>query len=365
MKTHLTSENTRRALALAALLLVTACGRAHVAVGVSTSNSLTAAARMAFHDAAAAAPIEWLDTVFIPESSNLAAPALSSADSLVGVPGMVAVVGHSNSQASLAAAPVYAQHGVVELSPTSSASAFAGSCSFCFSLVPPDDQQGRFIAAHLRSMAPAGARVAVLYVNDDYGRGLHAAFKAAVDTVRYPVVLDLPHMQSSDLPQQAAETADALRSSHPDVVVWLARGAVLTRYIDAIRGAVPGIPIFGADAMGTGIMDPGAERWAGVSYVAFVDMGSTQPLRSFADRLTRTYHAQASDAAALTYDATSLIVAGLRSGVRTGDGMREFLVSLGRSRPAFQGITGTISFDPEGRVERSYVVKKLGPAGAR
>ncbi len=103
------------------LALVCACGEPHVAVGVSTSGPFLAAARMAFRDAVASGSVAGLD--------NDAASALQKADSLVSVPGMVAV-GHSNSQSSLAAAPVYNQHGIVELSPTSSASAFAEAGSF-------------------------------------------------------------------------------------------------------------------------------------------------------------------------------------------------------------------------------------------
>lgn len=353
------------ALALVVVVSASACSGSRVAVGVSTSPIFLPAARMAFHDALASGPIEGLDTVLTSESSNQAIPALRRADSLVNIPGMVAVVGHSNSQASLAAAPVYDEHHVVELSPTSSASAFAGSCSYCFSLVPPDNLQGRFLAEHLRSMAPAGTRVAVLYVNDDYGRGLHAAFMADVDTTLFPVVLDMPHVQAPDLSRQISETADALRATRPGLIVWLARAWVLNHYIDAIRRVLPGVPILGADAVGNGIGSPRNARWAGVSYVAFVDMGATKTLRDFSTRLPREYHTPASDAAALTYDAVSLVVAGLRSGARTGPEMRTFLVSLGRTRPPFQGITGPISFDAEGRVQRNYVIETLGPPKSR
>ncbi len=156
--------------------------------------------------------------------------------------------------------------------------------------------------------------MAVLYVNDDYGRGLHAAFMAGLDSTRFPVVLDLPHVQSSDLAEQASETAEALRSARPELVVWLARGGVLVHYIDAIRSVLPGVPILGADAVGNGIPHPSSERWAGVSYVAFVNMDGSKELRDFAVRLSQDYHAAGTDAAALTYDAVAMVIAGLRSG---------------------------------------------------
>ncbi len=351
---------------LAGVSLLVGCERTvPVALGVSTSSTFVQAARLALEQELSGPGLPSIDTVLMVETTNRAAPAIERADSLASVPGMLAVVGHSNSSASLAAAPLYNDHGIVELSPTSSAVAYAQAGAYSFSLIPPDDRQGAFLARYVKQVLPGGGRVAVLYVNDDYGRGLRGAFSADLDPARYPVVVDLPHVEDDLQPTEINETASALASARPDVVVWLARGGTLGRYIDAIRKAAPGTPILGSDAVGAGgVADPDGPRWENVWHVAFVDMGAAavQPFRrAYRER----FGGEATGACALTYDAVRLLLAGIRSGVRTGAGMRAYLESLGRSRPAFQGITGPVAFDENGNVRRSYVMLPFGRPAPR
>lgn len=351
---------------LAVAVAATACGRSKpLVLGVSTSTSFVQAARMALEQELSQQGLPHIDTVLAVESTNRAAPAIERAESMVAVPGMIAVVGHSNSSASLAAAPVYNSHRVVELSPTSSAVAYAQAGDYSFSLIPPDDRQGAYLARYLMRMAPAGARVAVLYVNDDYGRGLHGALSANLDSALYPVVVDLPHVEDDVRQDEIAETAAALAAAHPDVVVWLARGVILDRYIDAIRKVLPQVPILGSDAVGaSGSRTRASPRWRGVRCVAFVDMNAAA-LQPFREAYRDRFGVEPTGAGALTYDAVRLLLAGIRAGVRTGPEMRAYLESLGRSRPAFQGLTGPIAFDEKGTVRRQYMMVHLGETVSR
>jgi branched-chain amino acid transport system substrate-binding protein len=352
-----------RAAVLAVAVLVSACGRpGSVVLGVSTNQVFVQAARLALEQELGGGGLPRIDTVLVVESTNRAAPAIERADSLVAVPGMVAVVGHSNSSASLAAAPLYNRHEVVELSPTSSAVAYAHVGAYSFSLLPPDDRQGEYLARYLEGALPGGGRVAVLYVNDDYGRGLHDALVADLDTTRFNIVVDLPHVEDDVQPAEIEETAASLAAERPDVVVWLARGAILDRYIDPIRAALPRVLIVGSDAVGArGVTMPDNPRWRGVRHVAFVDMDAA-PLQPFRRAFRARFGVDATGACALTYDAVGVLLAGIRAGARTGPEMRSYLASLGRERPAYQGITGPIAFDEDGNVQRSYVMVPVNPA---
>jgi branched-chain amino acid transport system substrate-binding protein len=361
-----TPPRIARAATLAVVVACSACGRSGpVVLGVSTNQVFVQAARLALQQALSGEGLPRMDTVLLVESTNRAAPAIERAQSLVAVPGMIAVVGHSNSSASLAAAPLYNSHDIVELSPTSSAEAYVEAGAYSFSLIPPDDRQGAFIARYLMRMMPDGGRVAVLYVNDDYGRGLHGALSADLDTARYPVVVDLPHVEDDVQPEEIEETASSLAAARPDVLVWLARGAVLDRYIGAIRKVLPRVPILGSDAVGaSGVVTSGDPRWRGVRHVDFVDMDAPA-LRPFRRAYRARYGVEPSGACALTYDAIRLLVAGIRAGAHTGSQMRAYLASLGRERPPYQGLTGPIAFDDKGNVRRSYRMVSIGPAAPR
>ena len=347
---------------LVALMGAAACRPEPVAViGISTSASFIRAAEMALEDAMTADPGLEVDTAIVPELYNQAKPALEASQLFVALPGMVAVVGHSNSAASLAASQVYNEHEVVQVAPTASATAYSDAGPFSFRLVPPDDRQGAFLAGSLVNVLPAGTRIAVLYVNDDYGRGLRASLVEALTALDAPVdiVLDLPHMEPLDSAggpgSMKAHLLDAVAAADPDAIVWLGRPTTLRPLLPEIRGRLGDVPIYGGDAVASArqLMN-GDGRWRDVRYVDFVDMSATPELRAFAARYQEKYGQPAGGPEALTYDAMGLLLSALRAGASTGPEIREYLLTLGRERAPYAGITGPLFFDDRGDVSRSY-----------
>lgn len=70
--------------------------------------------------------------------------------------------------------------------------------------------------------------------------------------------------------------------------------------------------------------------------------------QEFAKRFEAVVHAPPNHNMATAYDATSLILNGLREGSTTRQAIQAYLASIGRSRPAYQGVTGKIAFDANG-----------------
>jgi branched-chain amino acid transport system substrate-binding protein len=91
--------------------------------------------------------------------------------------GVVAVVGHVHSGTTLAAAPVYngGRNAVTQISPSSSAPAVTAAGEYTFRTCPSDLQQGtalaRFAADRLNLK-----RGTILYLNNEYGRGIRTIF---------------------------------------------------------------------------------------------------------------------------------------------------------------------------------------------
>ena len=344
-----------------ASLGLAACSQPPVAVGAVLSGPFLDAVRLALDDARAAGGLPALDTVLLPAPTNRAAPAISQADTIVRWPGMVAVVGHSNSAASLAASPIYNQAGIVQIAPTSTATRYAEAGPYSFRLVPPDLRQGAFLASAVADLRPGGARTAVFYVNDDYGRGLRAEFLSQLDTARYAVVFDVPHSDEEVVnppPDRRARVAGviaAARAVAPEVVLWLGRPTTFEMYLREIRRQLDDVVILGGDAMGSwNRNDTSTVSWAGIRFVDFVDLDGSQALRDFRVRYAARFGVSASAAEVLSYDAMRLILAAIGDGARSGADVRDWLLSLGRSRPPFSGLSGPISFTEEGEVERSY-----------
>jgi branched-chain amino acid transport system substrate-binding protein len=344
-------------------ILGAACGGDDrpVAIGVAAAEPFLFGARMALDEALAQGPVPGLDTLLLEEGSNLSAPAVENAGDLVVFPAIAAVVGHANSAASLAAAPIYHAHEIVQMAPTSTAVTYSDAGPYSFRMVPPDDRQGPFLARALTAEFPDSARLALFYVNDDYGSGLRDSFLAALPAGRYPTLLDLPHAEGEVPPQQIADGTAALLAADPDVVVWLARPTMLVHYLATIRQELPGVPIFGGDALSQIPTTPGAETlWRGIRYVDFIDPQSTEPLRDLSRRYRARHGHDPSGAAILTYEAVNLLIDGVRAGARTGPELRAWLNSLGRERPVWQGVAGPVSFDDQGNLDREYVLRTAG-----
>lgn len=346
------------ALAAVMSLLAGACDAPpRPVIGVTSSASYVDAARMALLEAETGSGLP-VDTMLRPEASNRAGPALRAAEEFVNRPAMAAVVGHSNSAASLAASQLYNARRIVQIAPTASAVLYSEAGPFSFRLVPPDDRQGMFLARVLRDSLPADARLALLYVNDDYGRGLRSAVLAARADLgnRRSIALDFPHTEG--LPTDSAierHLVDALMAADPDAIVWLGRGFTLHALLPAIRASLGNVPVYGGDGVGSGRRIRTRDgRWNGVRHVAFADLGTTAAGRRFSTRYRERFGVEPGAAEALTYDAVSLVLTAVREGARTGPQIRDYLMSLGRDRSPYAGVTGPIQFDERGDVQRSY-----------
>ena len=329
-------------------------------------GSFLEAMRLAVHEETAGGSLEGLDTVFVSEASNRSGPALAVAEELVGIPGIAAVIGHANSAASLATSQVYNRARVVQIAPTSSAPLYSEAGPFSFRMVPPDAGQGRFLARVVSDSLQAGARIGVFYVNDDYGRGLRAAFLDALDPDRYTMTVELPHTESDLEPVDTRHLLEALESAEVDALIWLGRVPELNNLLPDLRSSLGDLPIFGGDALSRArLVTDRHPGWARVMYVDFLDMEATPELRAFSRRFEDQHDFAPGPPEALSYDAAGLLLAAIREGARTGDDIRAYLQSLGRDRPPYQGVSGPVEFDPNGDVTRDYALTRVGPEESR
>lgn len=357
------SGRSRRSLACLLIVALAGCTETRpVGLGVALSGSFVDAARLAIADAVAEGGVPLLDTILVAEVGSRAAPALEIADRFRTVTGMVAVVAHSNSASSLATAPIYNEAAIVQLAPTSTAASYSRAGPYSFRLVPPDPTQGAVLARALDSLHPAGARVAVLYVNDDYGRGIREAFLAELDPARFVVAHDQPHADEElDLPPVERDAhisaiVERVLDDRPEVIVWLGRANTFVPYLHQFRQRAAPVAFLAGDGLSTWRRYAGASaEWVGVRYVDFLDE-SDPDLQEFRRRYRERFGKDAGTGEILSYDATRLLLAAVRDGARTGDEVRAWLHGLGRERPPYPGVGGPIGFDDHGDVTRRLVL---------
>src|SRR5204863_6762468 len=183
----------RRLVVLAALLSLTACSRGGlgsthrpIVVGIAgpfsqpRGVSMRHAAELAVKEVNARGGIRGRPLALrIMDDSGRADVAIGLAQQLVNDPAVVAIIGHLNSTASLAAGRIYgeARSPVVMISPSASSPDLSGVNRYMFRVCPSDLSHGTRLARYARQ-ALAAKRVGVIFLDDDYGRGLCLSFMA-------------------------------------------------------------------------------------------------------------------------------------------------------------------------------------------
>jgi branched-chain amino acid transport system substrate-binding protein len=331
-------------------------------IAIASAGGYLDAARMAIADAQQERPDVAFDTVVVESNSNAATDAVAIATRFLETPGLVGVVGHVTSSASLATSQLYNEARVLQLSPTATSVLYSQAGSYSYRMVPPDDRQARFLCEVVCRQFQAGARVALLYVNDDYGRGLRTILRASLDTSPLDVVLDVPHAEDEQRPEAIADIVRAVVDARPDVLVFLGSSPSLAAYLSGVRAARPTLPIIGSDAVSSWERTTVPRAlWQHVSYVDFVDMSATPALQSFSRRFAERTGRMATGPDVLTYDATRLLLQAVAEGATTGEAVRAYVASLGRERAAYAAVSGPLQFSPEGDPERPFVLRMTEP----
>lgn len=267
----------------------------------------------------------------------------------------VAVVGHLFSGPSLAAAPVYngGDRPIVELSPSSSAPQLTDAGPWSFRMCPSDLAHGSALArwAADRLQLTDGA---IMYLNDEYGRGIRQAFaQRFVERGGRLLGVD-PYLGSS--PDLTPNLERLKRAGRARFIMLAGNRGEAERILRDGRALGLNLPVLGGDGL-EGLEQAGALAEGAYISAAYHPGLATAANRSFVDAYRRKYPDAGlpNQPAAATYDAVKLlanVIADAGTGRRT---IRERLGRVGNESPAYEGATGRIAFDAQGDVSDRQV----------
>src|SRR6266704_812383 len=132
------------------------------------------------------------------DDSGRADVAIRVADSLTDDPEVVTVIGHLTSGTSLAGGRVYGagRRPVAMISPSASSPDLSGVNPFVFRICPTDLSHGAQLARYARQTLGA-RRAGVIYIDDDYGRGLRLSFAAEFRRLGGEVIEEDPMLSAT------------------------------------------------------------------------------------------------------------------------------------------------------------------------
>jgi branched-chain amino acid transport system substrate-binding protein len=269
--------------------------------------------------------------------------------------GVAAVVGHLYSGQTLAAAPVYngGEDPVVAISPSSSSPDVSGAGRYTFRLCPSDLAHGAALARWIRNRLGL-ERGAVLYLNDDYGRGVRETFVEEFTQLGGELLSIDPYL--GDIPDVGVYLDRLAKSGRAQFIVVAGNRGDAEEIIRQARSRKVTVPVLGADGL-EGIEEAGALAegvYVSQAYLPSIDRPANH---RFLDAYRRKYPDAGlpNQPAAATYDAIFLlrdVIA--RAGARR-DAIRNALSEVGKEAPAFEGVTGRVAFDSLGDVPASEV----------
>jgi branched-chain amino acid transport system substrate-binding protein len=259
---------------------------------------------------------------------------------------VVAVIGHVNSGAMVAAAQVYDGH-LAAVATTATSPALTGISPWTFRVIASDSSNGSDIAAFATRLGRT--RAAILYENNTYGRGLADAFRGGF--AGRIVSMD-PIGEGADQPLDAY--VSFFKLAKPDVVFVASTDGSGLAFLREARSQQLSADLVGGDGWSGLSVDTVRSQGVYVG-VPFTAEDPRPEAQRFVAAFVARFHMRPDNNAALAYDATMLLYAAAQKVGPDRAKVRDHLASL-TATSAHRGVSGAIYFRPDGDPVGQHVV---------
>ncbi len=299
-----------------------------------------------------------LITIEIYDDDNKPEIAKEIATKVIGDLQILAVIGSNTSNASLAAAPIYQQAGVVMITPTSMSRDLSGIGSFIFRTVPTSESVADTLAQYI--------------IQVDRKRKLAICFdSSATDNVSFredlmtgfarlggKVVGVSCDVAAADF--DPASIIDKAINSGADALFFSSHIDRLPKAFQIAEANHGRLPLFSSPTLNTFQTLQEGYTVDGLTLVTPWQPPLAPPKDSFTDRAKRLWGGQVSWRTAMSFDAGSAILTGLQQSDGTRAGLQRML-----RQPQFSanGATGTVKFLPTGDREYQPTVTQVQQQG--
>ena len=269
--------------------------------------------------------------------------------------GVSAVVGHLFSNTTLAAAPVYngGSDPLAALSPSSSSPDISTAGEYTFRLCPSDLAHGTALARWIHDSLRL-TRGAVLYLNNQYGRGVRQSFVRDFTRRGGTLISIDPYL--GDTPDIGPYLDRLSKLGKPEFLLVAGNRSEAEEVLRQARTRGLQMPVVGGDGL-EGIEEAGAIADGVYLSAAYFPTLNTPSNRAFLQAYRKKFPSAGlpNQPAAATYDAIYLLRDVIARVGPDRKAVRRELARVGNSAPAFKGVTGTVAFDGRGDVPNQNV----------
>ncbi len=276
-----------------------------------------------------------------------------SSEAFCSDPDILAVIGFSSSDSSLAAASMFNRHGIPQVIPTATSPKLLETGPWTFKLCPNDTHQAEFLADAAWNRLGA-RRCAVVYQNSDYGRGLSDLFQREFELLGGAITFSSLLGSGYTKPAQVELYVQLIIEQQPDLLVLICQPLQAGKVQKELLRQGSVIPLLGADSMGTCNMRGDlAGMFEGMPLALFYHPDIPHPGNAeFAEQFRSKWGTTPGYEAALAHDALLLLHQAVLEGARSREEIRDHLARLSGDQPPFPGVAGPILFNSDREVNR-------------
>lgn len=291
--------------------------------------------------------------VLYEDSRGKTTDAISALNKLVTVDKVPAIIGELASTITLALAPIAEKQGIVLLSPTSSAPKLSDAGDYIFRVCASDIYEGQKMAEVAYNDLNY-RKIAVFYINNDYGNGLKKAFENEFQSLGGEIPITQPFEEgSTDFRTQLTKIQDYKVQAVYMPGYALEMGLILKQ---AKEMGLPFKFLSSIDFENPQVIEVAGNAAEGVIYTAYTyDVDSDIPqIKKFVTTFRGTYNTDPDIYAALSYDATMVLAMAIDSSGPEPEKIKNALYKIKN----YHGITNqNLSFNDKGDVKQALTVK--------
>jgi branched-chain amino acid transport system substrate-binding protein len=275
---------------------------------------------------------------------------------------LIAVIGHSDSASTLSAASFYNRQGIPQIVTIATNPAITNIGNWTYRLCLSDAAQGPALAEYAVKDWNK-RRIAVFYVNDDYGRGLAQLFEKHVRELGGEIVASVMHrniLADDDKDLINAALKRFKQDKEPDLIVLFERTAVAAWTLNAIKQAHIKSNILGGDSLGPlDFAKAKPELMEGVRVSQFFLPRSDDAYATAFVKKYRAFTGKDPDYGhAFAYDAVYLLRDAALHGGASREGVKAYLDRLIREKTHGAGVAGNYILGPDHDARRElYMVE--------
>jgi len=286
-------------------------------------------------------------TVLYRDNEGKSDKTVSVMNALIAEDKVPVVIGAVVSENTLAVCPIAEKKKVVLISPTSTSSKLSDYKNYVFRTCPSDIYQGKALSDVIFDLKPEGARVAVMFVDNDYGVGLKDAFVKSYQE-RGEIVAVEAHKEGDT---EFTGVLSAIKDKNPDVVVLITyakEGAAIVK-----QGREEGLDVawVGSDGIkSNAFIEQAGKDAEGVKATYPISMVSESVTENFV-KLYRAKYGTGSIDTDVTYgyDTMHVVAEAIEKGGYDAEDISDALREI-----RYHGVCGAKKFDENGDVPPAY-----------